>query len=139
MSASRTRFYSIAPPQKPSLWGEGGAPARRMRGKCPEGWRYRKAARRGQDPSLHYQPAIFAPPQNRGRGMPRPYRAFFKCARGAGTPYLLSIIYYLLSFNTPRPRRFRRGRGYLTAPSTKMPSGARFRGLQKIPAGACPP
>ena len=86
------------------------------------------------------QPAIFIIIYGRGRGVPPPCYAFFKCARAAGTPDLLFIIYYLLSIkNKPRPRRFRRGRGYLTAPSTKMPSGARFRGLQKIPAGACPP
>ena len=52
--------------------------------------------------------------------------------------YLLSFIFYLLK-TTRAPAGIGGGAVFLTAPWTKMPSGARFRGLQKIPAGACPP
>ena len=87
------------------------------------------------------QPVKLSSPQNRGRGLPRPYRAFFlnvPAPRALLIYYLLSLIFYLLKTNRA-PADSGGGAMYLTAPWTKMPSGARFRGLQKIPAGACPP
>ena len=60
-------------------------------------------------------PIIFIIMYSRGRGVPRPYRAVFflprragcstslKCARTAGTPDLLFLIYYLLFICANRP------------------------------------
>ena len=102
-------------------WGEGGALARRMRGKCPVvapssvtcgdsfpqrgkpymrlpvGWRCRKiaggACPAGEKPSpkggshICGLPVGRALPQNRGRGLPRPYRAtYLYCPVGRGDP-----------------------------------------------------
>ena len=78
--------------------------------------------------------------KSRAGQCPAPAARFLNvpAARALLIYYLLSIIFYLLKTNRA-PADSGGGVVFLTAPWTKMPSGARFRGLQKIPAGACPP